>query len=144
MPAFAADLRHSLRLFRIAPGMSIVVVASLALGIAADTAIFSFVNAIQFKPLPVEDEATLVDLRETSQTELCAGCTVGTSYPTFLDWKASAVSFETMGAYREQRFVVAASGDASDGFRAGPERVGGALASPGLFPMLGPASTFQS
>jgi hypothetical protein len=68
------DLRHSLRLFQRSPGTAAVVVGSLALGIAANTAVFSFVNAIQFRPLPVADEATLVDLSETSATELCSGC----------------------------------------------------------------------
>jgi predicted permease len=123
------DLRFSIRLLRRAPAMSAAVMASLALGIAANTAVFSFVNAVQFKPLPVADEARLVDLSETSRTELCAGCAVGTSYPTYLDWKAAATSFETFGAYREERFVVSGPG--------GPDRVGGALASAELFPMLG-------
>lgn len=126
------DLRHALRLFRRAPVMSAAVVASLALGIAANTAVFSFVNAIQFKPLPVENEATLVDLSETSQTELCAGCAVGTSHPTYQDWKSTATTFQAMGAYREERFVVAGLHGSG-----GPERVGGALASAELFPMLG-------
>jgi len=123
------NVGYALRLFRRAPGLSAAVVASLALGIAANTAVFSFVNAIQFKPLPVQDEATLVDVSETSATELCAGCAVGTSYPAYRDWKAAATSFLALGAYREERFVVGTAG--------GPERVGGALASAELFPMLG-------
>ena len=123
------ELCHALRIFRQAPGMAAAVVASLALGIAVNTAVFSLVNAIQFKPLPVEDEATLVDLSETSQTELCSGCAVGTSYPTYLDWKSAGASFGAMAAYREERFVVSGSGV--------PERVGGALISAGLFSMIG-------
>ena len=129
MPLFSQDLRQALRLFRRAPAMSAAVVASLALGIAANTAVFSFVNAVQLKPLPVEDEATLVDLHETSATELCAGCAVGTSYPAWRDWASSAHSFQRMGAYREERFVIAGPG--------GPDRIGGALASAELFPLLG-------
>ena len=123
------ELCQALRIFRQAPGVAAAVVASLALGIAVNTAVFSFVNAIQFKPLPVEDEATLVDLSETSQTELCSGCAVGTSYPTYLHWKSAAASFGAMAAYREERFVVSGSGV--------PERVGGALVSAGLFSMIG-------
>ena len=129
MRGFLDDLRFSTRILRRAPALSAAVMASLALGIAANTAVFSFVNAVQFKPLPVTDEARLVDVSETSRTELCAGCAVGTSYPTYLDWKAAATSFETMGAYREERFVVSGPG--------GPDRVGGALASSELFPMIG-------
>ena len=123
------DVKYAFRTFRRAPLMSLLVAGSLALGIAANTTVFSFVNAIQFKPLPVADEATLVDVSETSATRLCAGCAVGTSYPGFLEWRARARSFEAMAAYREERLVVAGG--------SGPERVGGAVASAGLFEMLG-------
>jgi hypothetical protein len=64
--------------------MAAVIIGSLTLGIGANTTVFSFVNAIQFKPLPFADEATLVDVSEWSATELCAGCGVGTSLPSFL------------------------------------------------------------
>jgi hypothetical protein len=73
MSNLVQDLRYSLRQFHRSPRTVAVVVGSLALGIAANTAVFSFVNAIQFRPLPVADEATLVDLSETSATELCSG-----------------------------------------------------------------------
>ena len=68
------DLRQAARLCRRAPVMAAVIVGSLTLGIGANTAVFSFVNAIQFRPLPVADEKTLVDVSEWSATELCAGC----------------------------------------------------------------------
>jgi putative ABC transport system permease protein len=94
-----------------------------------DASVFSFVNAIQFRPLPVLDEKTLVDVSETSATELCAGCGVGTSYPAFLDWRSEAHSFDAMEAYKEDRFVVSGGG--------GPERIGGAVISSGLFGLIG-------
>jgi putative ABC transport system permease protein len=105
-----------------------VIIASLALGIGANTAVFSFVDAVQFKLLPFPDEETLVDVHEWSATELCAGCAVGTSYPGLLDWRARTSSFSEMGAYVENRVVVS-GGD--------PERVGAALVSASLFPLLG-------
>ena len=74
-----SDLRYAIRTFFRSPVATAVVVASLALGIGANTAVFSFVNAIQFRPLPFQDEASLVDVHEWSATELCAGCSVGTS-----------------------------------------------------------------
>ena len=123
------DLRQALRLCRRAPVMAAVIVGSLTLGIGANTAVFSFVNAIQFRPLPVADENTLVDVSEWSATELCAGCGVGTSYPGFLEWRERAQSFSAMGAYREASFAVSGGGE--------PERAGGALVSAELFPMLG-------
>jgi hypothetical protein len=100
------DVRYSIRSLRRPSVTSAIVVASLAIGIAANTTVFSFVNAIQFKPLPVRDEATLVDLSETSATQLCAGCGVGTSYPGFLDWAERLQSLEAVGAYREERLVI--------------------------------------
>jgi predicted permease len=123
------DLRQALRLCRRAPVMAAVIVGSLTVGIGASTAVFSFVNAIQFRPLPVADENTLVDVSEWSATELCAGCGVGSSYPGFLEWRARAKSFSAMGAYREASFTISGGGE--------PQRVGGTQVSAELFPMLG-------
>jgi putative ABC transport system permease protein len=123
------DLSYALRMLRRSPVASLVVVFSLTLGIGANTAVFSFVNAIQFKPLPFVEEQRLVDISEWSASELCAGCGVGTSYPTFLDWKARAASFQSMAAYAESRYVVSGG--------SGPERLGGAAVSANLFPTLG-------
>jgi putative ABC transport system permease protein len=129
MTGLAHDLRHAVRLCRRATGTVAVIVGSLALGIGANTAVFSFVNAIQFKPLPVADEATLVDVSEWSATELCAGCGVGTSYPGYIDWKTQARSFSTLAAFKEETFVVSGAGV--------PARTGDALVSADLFPMIG-------
>jgi putative ABC transport system permease protein len=129
MYQLAADFVFSLRMWRRAPGIVTLAVLSLSLGLAANTAVFSFVNAIQFRPLPVQDEATLVDLSETSATELCAGCEVGTSYPGYLDWKAAARSYAAIEAYKEEPVVVSGG--------TGPERVTAAVASSGLFRTLG-------
>ena len=123
------DVKQALRLGRRSPLTVTVIIGSLALAIAANTAVFSFVNAVQFKALPVADEATLVDVSEWSATDLCAGCGVGTSYPGFLEWKNQAHSFSTMGAYKERSVTISGDGE--------PERFGAALVSPELFPMLG-------
>ena len=129
MRDLAFDLKYAVRTSRKSPWVSLLVVASLAVAIAANTTVFSFVNAIQFRPLPFGDEDRLVDVSETSATRLCAGCAVGTSYPGFLDWQTLARSFEAMAVYREQRFVIA-GGPAA-------ERLGGALVSSKLFDLLG-------
>jgi putative ABC transport system permease protein len=119
------DLHYGFRLFRRAPAAVFVSVLSLGFGIGATTAVFSFVNAVQFAPLPVSDERSLVDVSETSTTELCQGCSVGTSYPALLDWRSRATSFASLDGYSEGRFVVSGG--------TGPERAGGALVSAGLF-----------
>jgi hypothetical protein len=120
---------YVLRALRRSPGLVVTAVLSLGFGIAATTAVFSFVNAIQFKDLPFADPVTLVDIEETSTTELCAGCSVGTAYPTLREWQRRARSFTAMGAYEEHRVVVSGAN--------APERVPAGLVSVGLFSMLG-------
>ena len=129
MIGFLEDVAYACRTLRRAPGLVTTAVLSLALGIAATTAVFSFVNALQFKTLPFDDPASLVDIEETSATELCAGCAVGTSYPTLLDWQARARSFSSLGAYQETRLVISGTGE--------PERVPAGFVSASLFPTLG-------
>ncbi len=129
MISFFQDVRYALRALRRSPGLVATAVISLGVGIGANTAVFSFVNAVQFKALPFADERTLVDVEETSATELCSGCAVGTSYPTLVDWQSRATSFAAVSASRELRVVVSGDGE--------PERVPAAHVSAGLFRMLG-------
>jgi putative ABC transport system permease protein len=124
-----SDLGYAIRIFSRSPVATAVIVASLALGIGANTAVFSFVNAIQFRPLPFPDEASLADVHEWSATELCAGCSVGTSYPTFRELQQRARAFTSLAGYVERRYAVS-GGD-------GPERVGGAAVSANLFSTIG-------
>src|SRR3954464_13585685 len=87
------------RSLRRSPGLVITAILSLGLGIASTTAVFSFVHATEFKDLPFAHPETLVDVEETSATELCAGCAVGTSHPTLLDWQSRAQTFAAFCAY---------------------------------------------
>jgi predicted permease len=129
MSQFLQDIGYACRTLRRSPALVVTAVLSLGLGIAATTAVFSFVNALQFKPLPFADPGTLVDVEETSVTELCAGCAVGTSYPTLRDWQARARSFSALGAAEEFRRVVSGGPP--------PERIPSGLVTASLFPMLG-------
>src|SRR6188508_3176932 len=104
------DVAYGCRSLRRSPGLVVTAVVSLGLGIAAATAVFSFVNAIQFKDLPFSDPGTLVDVEETSATELCAGCAVGTSFPTLMEWRTRARSFASVEAYEEARRVIRVAG----------------------------------
>ena len=123
------DIRFAIRSLAKARLFTTVSVLSLALGIGATTVVFSLVNAMLFKPLPYRAAEQLVDVHETSATQLCAGCSVGTSYAGYLDWRAGTRSFDGLEAYRETAFSVSGTESA--------ERVGGALVSYGLFPLLG-------
>ena len=129
MDALRQDIRFALRSLGKARLFTSVSVLMLGLGIGVNTAVFSLVDAVAFKPLPFADASRLVDLHEWSATQLCTGCAVGTSYAGFLDWRARTRSFSGMGAYTE--LAVSVSGTES------PERLTGALASSGLFPVLG-------
>src|SRR5215207_4729205 len=122
------DLRYALRTLAKSPGFAFVAIASLTLGIGANSAIFSLVRATLLPTLPFHDVDRLVDLHETS-ADLCPGCAVGTSLATFRDWQARTRAFASMGAARDEEFVVAGSDDV--------ERVSGALVSSTLFPTLG-------
>ena len=124
-----SELQHAARSLARAPGLVAVAVVSLGLGIGANATIFNFVNAIEFRPLPFPEPERLMDVSEDNPQELCAGCGVGTAYPTFQFWRRNAGSFTALGAYREDAFALAGEGE--------PERVGGAAVSAGLFSILG-------
>jgi putative ABC transport system permease protein len=122
------DARYAIRRLAASPGFAFVAITSLALGIGANSTIFSLVRATQFPSLPYRESSQLVDLHETT-AELCAGCGVGTSYLAYGEWKAQAQSFVSMGASREDEFVLSGAAEAV--------RVPGALVTFDLFSTLG-------
>jgi putative ABC transport system permease protein len=94
------DLKYSFRLLRKNPGFACVVIITLALGIGANTAIFSFVNAVILNPLPLPDADRLVVINEITNQ----GDEMSVSLPNFRDWQERAKSFEEIGAYRFDTF----------------------------------------
>ena len=120
------DLRQAIRTLLKSPGFSALVIVVLALGIGANTAIFSIVNGVLLKPLPFRDPGTLVSIETTLKGE-----PDDSSYPDFLDWQSAASSFDALGVYAGTGATLTGSGDAT-GFSA-------AVVSPGLLSMLGVA-----
>lgn len=106
-----------------------VAVTTLAIGIGITTAVFTIYSAVVLRPLPFPEQHRLVDIEEWSASELCAGCAVGVSRPTFNDLKSRFSSVQSLAAYTEVPMNVGAA-DA-------PERVSAALVSGNFFGVLG-------
>jgi len=102
------DVRHSLRMLRSSPGFSIVAILTLALGIGANTAIFSVVDSVLLRPLPYADPASLVIVWENSSQHPNPHNTV--SPPDFLDWSSRNAVFSGMAAIFDQRANLTGNG----------------------------------
>ena len=96
MDAFLKDLKHSLRMFLRTPGFTIVVIAALALGIGANTAIFSVVNTVLLKPLSFPDPEKIVLFQDLFKQ----GGRGGTASPKeFNFWREQTQAFQDVSAY---------------------------------------------
>ncbi|HET9529866.1 MAG TPA: ABC transporter permease, partial [Blastocatellia bacterium] len=127
MNTLVKDLRYGLRVLARNPGFTAVAVLMLGLGIGANSAIFSIVNAMLIKPLPYSEPDRIVWVYETAFRQ--GFDEISTSFPDFVDWRDQNQVFEHMAAYGERSFNV------SDGDE--PERVEGAVISAALFSVLG-------
>jgi predicted permease len=106
------DVRHALRVFRRAPSFALAVVAVVALGVGANTAIFSIVNAVLLRPLPFDDADRMVRLFHTPpQTSFPGIPRFSVSPGNFLDWKRDSRSFEGMAAYNARGVALTGSGE---------------------------------
>ena len=126
------DIRHGLRVLLKSPGFSAVAVLSLALGIGANTTIFTIVNAILLHPLPVKDIARVVEL-DTVDTKTKIGFAnaekIGMSFPNFQDYQKQGGVFSGLSCIVP--LALTWSGGAE------PRQVNGQLVSANYFDMLG-------
>src|SRR5687767_4748129 len=120
------DFRHAARAFARMPGMAAVVIGSLAVGIAANTVVFSWVQAVVFKPIPGVGLASRLHLVE-ARTE--AGLYAGVSWPEYRDLRERLRSMEGLLAFRMIPLYVGESGRV--------ERSAGLLVSDNYFTGLG-------
>jgi putative ABC transport system permease protein len=121
------DIRFGLRMLLKSPSVSIVATIALALGIGANTAIFSVVNAVLLRPLPFPNSDSLVAVFETNRDR---GQQRGShSYPNFFDLRAQNSVFERIAAYHGGDYVMTGRGE--------PARLLGSVVTADLFPLLG-------
>ena len=125
MSTVLQDLRFAFRMLRKSPGFAAVAVLTLALGIGANTAIFSVVNGVLLNPMPYPQPDQLVALY--SRTAQFSNSSI--SYPNFLDWERENRSFSALAAYRSDDFTLTGVGE--------PERVPVEFVSATFFPLLG-------
>ena len=125
------DLQFGFRSFAKNPGFTAIAVLALTLGIGANSAIFSVVNAVLLRPLPYEQSNRLVLLRERSNSFP----EMSIAYPNYVDWRAQNTVFEELGIYRSSDFNLVGTGE--------PIRINGSLISASALralrvkPMLG-------
>jgi putative ABC transport system permease protein len=120
-----ADLRFAFRQLLKSPGFAAVAILTLALGIGANTAIFSVTNAVLLRALPYQDPDRIVSINKLETRFGIGGLTAG----AFLDFREQGTAFENLAAYSEDEFSLTGGGDA--------ERVVCAQVSSALFPLLG-------
>ena len=119
------DLHFGLRMLRKSPGFTAVALLTLAIGIGANTAIFSVVYGVLLEPLPYKDPSKLVLLNETTPK---VG-SVSTSYPNFLDWRSQSTTFSKMVAICDRSFSLAGVSQ--------PESISGKAVSPDFLSVVG-------
>src|SRR5262245_36973298 len=123
------DLRYGARMLLRNPGITVMAVITLGLGIGANTTMFSVINGLLLRPMPFKDPERLVHLVEKAPK--VGFETMGLSFTDFADWRARSRSFERMALYEGDSFTLV-SGNATE--RA--ERVEGARVTASLFPLL--------
>jgi len=124
METIIKDVRYGIRGLRKRPGFTTVAVFTLALGIGANSAIFSVLNAVLLRPLPYPDAERIVRIDET---EGKGG--MGVSPPNLLDFQQQNQTFDSVAGYAGGSFILTRAGD--------PLRIQSCEISSGLFPVLG-------
>jgi predicted permease len=119
------DVRFSLRMLQKSPGFTVIAIMTLALGIGANTAIFSIVNGVLLNPLPFPEPDRLMMLNQKEKNFEFASV----SYPNFQDWRKDNRTFSAMAISRGYYFSLIGSGT--------PEQLDGQFISDGYFDTLG-------
>jgi len=128
MQTLLHDIRYAFRMIAKQPGFAALAVLAFALGIGANVAIFSVVNAVLLRPLPYPHSEQLINIRERTPT--FPGGSV--SYPNFLDWRASQHTFTDLALWRRESYNLSSVKGGT-----APERIGGCRVTSNFFTILG-------
>jgi putative ABC transport system permease protein len=128
MQTLLADIRYAFRMIGKSPGFAALAILAFALGIGANTAIFSVVNAVLLRPLPYPNSERLINIRESTPTFPSGSV----SYPNFLDWRASQHTFTDLALFRRESYNLS---NVKGG--TAPERVGGCRVTANFLTVLG-------
>src|ERR1051325_4654567 len=126
MENWLKDIRYGIRMLARNPAFTVVAILALALGIGANAAIFSVVNAVLLRPLPYKDPDRLMMIRETKLPQFPE---FSVSPGNFLDWQKQQTVFERLVAIQNSAFNLVGDGE--------PERLQGVRVSDGFLDMLG-------
>jgi predicted permease len=127
LSTLAQDVRYSFRQLRRSPSFAVIAIVTLGLGIGANAAVFSVVDAIVLRPLPYPQQQRLVQI---IATEGRGGVNkTGASYQAFMDWRNENRAFVDVAAYQQTVFTLTGHGQ--------PKLVSGIAATPSLFSILG-------
>src|SRR3989440_4993057 len=130
MKNFLADLRFGLRMLRKSPGFALTTIAVLALGIGANAAVFSVVDAVLLRSLPLRDPERVVMIwGKNPALGGSIGGRVPSAYGKFLGWQGPAVQFEGIAGFEDANFNLTSGPE--------PERIEGARASANIFTLFG-------
>lgn len=120
-----SDLKYAIRQLIKAPGFTAVAVLTLALGIGANTAIFSVIHSVLLKPVPYPHSERIAVLWQSSADQPA----ISVCYPDFLDWQKESTSFEHLSLYRRDGFALTGFGE--------PELIQGAIVQSDYFKIVG-------
>jgi predicted permease len=128
LETFLNDVRYALRTLRKSPGFAAVAILTLALGIGANTAIFTVVHAALLRPLPYAEPQQLVELGESRESDVSS--TFEASYPDYVDWTHTAKRFQSLAGFSGVGYTITGT----SGF---PQFVDGAQVTTNFFSTLG-------
>ncbi|MCI0657310.1 MAG: ABC transporter permease, partial [Acidobacteria bacterium] len=127
MGTLLQDLRYGFRTFIRMPGVTAIAVLTMGLGIGINTAVFSLVNVLMFRPFPYPDGERLVQIWENNLPKGWDESSVAAA--NFYDWRSQSQSFDEMALYYNESFALTGSGD--------PERVAGMAGTANLLELIG-------